>query len=72
MSARALGGAPSVIGAISITLAAYELFAYVTGCCTISRARGIYRVGVFTWWLALGAHLSYEALADHIAERATL
>jgi hypothetical protein len=60
-----------MIGLLSVLLAGYELFAWGTSRRTISRARGVWRVGVFAWFAALGAHLVIEAAREDAAERAS-
>jgi hypothetical protein len=59
-----------VIGALSIALAGYELYASVRRRRTLSHVRGMLRAGVVAWWLILGAHFAYEWIADDLGRAA--
>lgn len=59
-----------MIGLLSIALALYEALAWLTGRRTLSHARGAARIGVATWFVALGIHFIYEWTADDLGEAA--
>jgi hypothetical protein len=59
-----------VIALLSIALALYEALALATGRRTVSHATGAARIGVATWFVALGIHFVYEWVTDDIGEAA--